>query len=313
MTKTKTKTKTKTGGALFDRAAAPVYFLAGCPSDRFGERAEFSLVALNDLMDKAIEVEEMELRMAQGGKVFLDSGIFNLTNQHAIAHGITMDEALGLAPTDIDGFARLREAYVSTVKKYEDRLWGYVELDQGGAERKRETRAGLEAEGVCPMPVYHPFNDGWDYFDELCEQYDRICVGNVVQANTPTRKRLLSTIWERHRRHPDVWIHLLGMTPSEMVATLPFESCDSSTFVSSLRWGAETTPFATSACKRMTRSDETFSYDRKAEDLTSRKSAVQMLHSGTHHLSRAWNVQVSEAAKLVDSLPPVQEWEPALR
>ena len=60
----------------------------------------------------------------------------------------------------------------------------------------------LEQMGLRPIPVYHPFNDGWDYFDYLAERYDRICFGNVVQADRETRKRLVATAWERHRKYP---------------------------------------------------------------------------------------------------------------
>ena len=60
-----------------------------------------------------------------------------------------------------------------------------------------------ESLGLKPIPVYHPLLDGWDYFDELAAQYDRICFGNIVQAPAATRIRLLHTLWERHRRYPD--------------------------------------------------------------------------------------------------------------
>jgi hypothetical protein len=52
---------------------------------------------------------------------------------------------------------------------YADRLSGYTELDQGGRDHKRRTRTRLHDLGLNPIPVYHPFNDGWDYFG--AEQY----------------------------------------------------------------------------------------------------------------------------------------------
>jgi hypothetical protein len=302
------------GGGRFDRDAASVYFFAGSGGDdQTASIADYTLIALNDIMGKGGETVKMEARMDAGGRVFLDSGVFNLANQHAIAHGMPMDEALGLHPDELDGFGPLRAAYVDTVKTYEDRLWGYVELDQGGADRKRETRAGLEAEGIVPIPVYHPFNDGWDYFDELASEYDRICIGNVVQASYHVRKRILSTIWERHRDYPHVWLHLLGLTPNEIVGTLPFESCDSSSFVYSLRFGAKASPYALSAGKQLARADAGFSYDTGAgsED-GSLERAVALAHAATHHLSRCWHAQLRAAAELCPPLPPREPWEPPL-
>lgn len=299
----------RTGGGTFQNGPGPVYFFAG-QGATIDSPAEYSLIALNELIDNNTQREEMLRRISLGGKVFLDSGVFNLANQHAIKHGMTMDEALSLHPNDVDGFATLREHYVATVREHEADLWGYVELDQGGRERKRETRAALEAEGVRPIPVYHPMNDGWDYFDELCSEYDRICVGNVVQARRDVRRRLLSTLWERRRKYPSVWIHVLGLTPNELVGTLPFNSCDSSSFVGSLRYGAGASPYAVSALKKIATADATYSVADHAEQ---KYFASQMLHTATHHMSRAWKVQVDESNKLAPTLPKVRTWEAPLR
>lgn len=128
----------------------------------------------------------------------------------ARAHGLTMDQALSLAPDDIDGFDWLLDRYVRVHDRFADRMWGIIELDQGGADRKRETRAHLRSLGINPIPVYHPMLDGWEYFDELASTNDRICFGNVVQASVPMRHRLLMTAYERKRAYPHLWIHLLG-------------------------------------------------------------------------------------------------------
>ena len=148
-----------------------------------------------------------------------------------------MDEALGTAPEDIDGFDNLFDRYCEIVGVLGDRAWGYIELDQGGRDNKIKTRKRLEALGFNPVPVYHPLNDGWDYFDELASTYDRICVGNVVEADSETRKRIIATIYERCRDYPDLWVHLLGLTPNPWLNAYPMGSCDSSSLASAIRWG----------------------------------------------------------------------------
>jgi hypothetical protein len=193
------------------------------------------LCAVNEL-EGDTRLRQFKGLLDGGSAVFLDSGVFNLANSHARAHNMRMDDALGLAPEEVDGFNELFERYVAIVREFGDRVWGYIEIDQGGKENKRRTRARLEALGLAPIPVYHPLNDGWDYFDELAQQYDRICFGNVVQADLPTRKRLAATAWERRRKYPHLWIHLLGLTPSELTNAVPSSSCDSSTFCNLLRW-----------------------------------------------------------------------------
>lgn len=236
----------RTSGGAFDAADRYVYFLAsGAPQllelvdPPIDPRlARHTLLAVNELHSPQ-HVAMFEQLLDNGSKILLDSGIFNLTNQHALRNGMRMDDALALAPDEIDGFDTLWDRYCSLVDKYADRLWGVIELDQGGAPNKRVTRARLENEipGFVPMPVYHPVNDGWDYLDELAQQYDRICVGNVVQASTPDRDRLLLTFWERVGRYPHLWIHVLGYTPTGTTASNPPQgSCDSSAWLSATRW-----------------------------------------------------------------------------
>lgn len=227
----------QTGGGTFNAKEEGVYFIAS-NVDRLVPGApahDYLLVAINELKNEK-ELQHLEGWLSQGKKVFIDSGIFNLTNIHKRAHNISMDEALSLAPNEIDGFDELFERYVEIVKKYQDSCWGYIELDQGGRENKIKTRAILEGMGLKPIPVYHPLNDGWEYFDYLAENYDRICFWNVVQANRFSRKRLVATAWERHRKYPNLWIHLLGFTPNEWLNALPVNSGDSSAWLSAVRW-----------------------------------------------------------------------------
>lgn len=224
----------RTGGGRFDPEDKYIYFLAG--DGGANVRRRYYLTAVNDAMGPGDEESGITRPIRENGIVFLDSGIFNLTNRHMRETGCTMDQALALAPEEISGFDDLYDRYIELVRKYESDLWGYIELDQGGVENKRRTRARLEAEGLRPIPVYHPLIDGWDYFDELAQGYDRICFGNIVQAPAPVRIRLLHTMWERRRRYPHLWIHVLGLTVNEQSVAIPSDSCDSSSWSAGLRW-----------------------------------------------------------------------------
>lgn len=228
----------KTGGGAFDPTDKHIYFIASNPGTFTYLRNEdnfYRLIAVNELLGdlKSGFFEEM---MSRPGVTFLDSGVFNLAAEHSRRTGCSHDEALKTPPEKIEGFGELYERYVELVTTYEDQLWGYVEIDIGGTEQKRKTRAGLEALGLSPIPVYHPLNDGWDYFDELASQYNRICVGNIVQASRYVRLRILATIWERKKKYPHLWVHLLGMTPNEWAHAYPMESMDSSAWLASVRW-----------------------------------------------------------------------------
>lgn len=258
--------KKLTGGGRFDAKEGQVYFLAGTHLETIGEVHPYNLLATNDINDS--KMKALESRLDNGNIVFFDSGVFWLTQQHMKKHpGMTMDQALALRPDEVDGFDWLWDLYIKTVQKYEDRLWGYIELDQGGAENKRKTRAKLEALGLRPIPVYHPLNDGWDYFDELCSEYDRICFGNIVQARPQTRRHLLATLWERRRKFPDVWVHVLGLTPNEVTTAYPPSSCDSSSWVFAVRFGAQNSPGSHAMGDSFGKFTTAFSYDPALEVL----------------------------------------------
>jgi hypothetical protein len=231
----------KATGGVFDPAQRPLYFLAGqwsagsFPPDP--DRPANMLVAINDLATPKAEAANLAVHLDAGRRVLLDSGVFDLAWSYAREQNITLADALSVKPEDMTGWADLYARYTSVVSRYGDRLWGWVELDQGGRDNKIRTRTGLEAAGQVPIPVYHPLNDGWDYFDQLAQSYDRICVANVVHAPRPVRSRILHTIWERHRAYPDLWVHVLGLSPSELAWAAPFDSCDASTWLASVRWG----------------------------------------------------------------------------
>ena len=226
-------------GGKWDYKEKNVYFLATSPSHfkrcEVLKYYDYMLCAVNEIKN---EDDEQFLKDAidDGKKVFIDSGVFNLTNQHARNHNMTMDEVLSMAPERLDGFDSLFDKYVRIIKEIGEESWGYIEIDQGGKDNKIKTRDRLHKLGFNPIPVYHPLVDGWDYFDYLAERYDRICLGNIVQAQKETRKRLLATMWERKRKYPNLWIHCLGLTPNEHCLAFPLSSCDSSSWISTVRW-----------------------------------------------------------------------------
>jgi hypothetical protein len=228
----------KRTGGKWDPAAWPVYFIAAN-----GDHVQLArglhdhvLIAINELRTPEAAAI-VEASIAEGSKVFIDSGVFALVSAHARLHGLTIPEAFAEPAEKIDGFDALFERYCEMVRRLGDDVWGYVELDFGGYPYKRDLRMRLEAMGLRPIPVYAPLVDPPDYLDELMQTYDRICVGGIARADMGVRKRVLATVWERRRRYPDVWVHMLGLTPSEWLAAYPMQSCDSSTYDRPNRFG----------------------------------------------------------------------------
>lgn len=254
----------KTGGR-WNPDEPPVYFLASNPAVVIVATKVHThlLVAVNEIQAK--KDRELFLKIMESGRnVLLDSGVFSLAQEHAIKHSVSHNEGLSMAPDQIDGFDDLLASYCDIVRQYGDKLWGYIEIDQGGMKNKIKTRGRLEKLGLRPIPVYHPLNDGWDYFDHLAKNYDRICFGNVVQASPPDRKKLLATAWERRRRiNPKLWIHMLGLTATETFNAFPVNSCDSSTWLGPTRW-PDHTP-TSSANKKFGELGRGFVYDKDAD------------------------------------------------
>lgn len=276
-------------GGTWDPDERHIYFLAAGLSRQQWASVHhgYVLLAVNDLQSDE-QLDTLEWMLDSGVKVLLDSGVFWLTNEHKRKHGISMDQALALAPEEIDGWDWLWGRYLQIVTRFGDRVWGYIELDQGGMVNKRKTRAKLRDLGLHPMPVYHPLNDGWDYFDELAAETDRICWGNVVQADRFTRQRFLQTAWERHRQYPDLWIHFLGLTPNPALAVFPVDSADSSTWLNVVRWDGYT---ERAMLKPLSKMDPHYKYvigETGMESMVSDKRALAMSALGMHALQRGW-------------------------
>lgn len=286
----------KQTGGKWNPAEGNIYFIAAYRKCLMhGMKAHpYILSAVNEIKnDEDLEWLVETVKDSQV-RVLVDSGVFALANGHAVAHDITMDEALALAPSQIDGFDELYRRYSSIVEAVGNVVWGYIEIDQGGRDNKIKTRAKLEAAGFRPIPVYHPFNDGWDYFDELASNYDRICFGNIVQADSETRKRLLATAWERKRKYPHLWIHLLGLSPNERLNAYPIDSCDSSGWLANCRW--RRTLQAVTAGKAFSDADERTGYQLGSDaesDIGSQK-AKQMGGYDAEHMQRNWRGLIAD-------------------
>lgn len=226
-------------GGKWDPDSAPLYFIADDPKslDVAIPFHQHVLCPANVLTNGA-QRQALEEYLDAGHVVLMDSGVFNLAVEHAKVHGLQMDEARSMPPDQLDGFDALYSLYVDLVTAYGDQVWGYIEIDIGGRANKTKTRRGLERKGLRPIPVYHPIQDGWGYFDELARDYDRICVGNLARTGRDTRKRIMSTIWQRRQKYPKLWVHMLGVTPSEIMSGWPVQSCDSSAWLNPVRWQA---------------------------------------------------------------------------
>src|SRR5664279_3869280 len=103
-----------TDGGKYDPNLPFAYFIAGHPIE--DTQHPNLLVAVNDLHTP--KHWELLDRLCDERRVLLDSGIFNLAMSHARVHGTSHDEALSLAPEEIDGFDSLWDRYGDVVTRF---------------------------------------------------------------------------------------------------------------------------------------------------------------------------------------------------
>ena len=215
---------------------APEYYLAGSMSDaRIAVHGHSCLLVPVNAIRKQRDIEDIRRWARAGNRIIIDSGAFDLCATHARKHELPLQSVFGMPPENIDGFAQLYENYVAVAAELQNDVFAVIEIDIGGKARKRLTRASLEEKGLRVAPVFHPLHDGWEYLDELAKGYGTVFVGNLVDADTPMRQGVIARLALWRRDHPSIWLHLLGVTPSPLLVAFPPDSCDSSTWLSSLR------------------------------------------------------------------------------
>lgn len=261
----------KTGGARFDPEARYKYFLA--TDVAYTEQISGAGIITSTLIpNMSLRIKHMNLveKWSEIGiDLMVDSGVYSTVQNHIKKHRLTQTQGFALSPKEIDGFEQMFTDYIQLIKAIEPYVWGYVELDFGGQKNKVITRKRMQDAGVSPIPVYHPFNDDYEYFDELAEQYDRICIGNIVYSTSNERSRILHTLNVRKAKYPNLWIHLLGYTPDALLYQTTIESCDSTAWMSGMRYG---TLASTGGGFNVGKMSRDYIYNRKDADTRTRQA-----------------------------------------
>ena len=154
--------------------------------------------------------------------VFVDSGAFTASTRGA---------RISLA------------AYAKWIRKNAALIGCYANLDViGDPVATARNQAVLEAEGLSPIPAFH-YGSPPEEFDRLAERYERIAVGGLV----PMLKRpkvlvpFLDDLFARGlARRTDLKVHGFGVTTWDLMVRYPWDSVDSSAWVSGAKFATPT-------------------------------------------------------------------------
>ena len=195
---------------------------------------------------------------------YLDSGVFTLLRRTGDVRA-KMSGAPNMKDKDVFVKHITEEAFIKHYREYAAFLreyaheWDYIiEMDvdtlkilpkgkkltgdpdeddlvlRSGVEATRWARKRLrEIVGDKLMPVWHtnPLEGNVERFKEICNEYSYIGIGSDVSPRDPTLKYFCS---EAHRL--GIKVHGLGSSRRDVLRNTPFDSVDSTTWLSSVRF-----------------------------------------------------------------------------
>lgn len=171
------------------------------------------------------EIWEEVILKTNDVKIFLDSGAFSASTQ-----GITIDV----------------QEYIGFIKKYENKLEVYANLDViGDAEKSWQNQEKMEKAGLSPLPVYH-VEDDLKYLYK-CLDYPYFCLGGMARGyTTGERTKFLDMcfkiICDTLDNLPRSKLHGFGMTSFDLMLRYPWYSVDSTSWIITGRNGGVYVP-----------------------------------------------------------------------
>lgn len=141
----------------------------------------------------------------------------------------------GLSSADFDYYV---DAYIEFIKAFNVRHFFEMDIDNVvGLPKVEEFRRKIEQRtGRQSIPVWHS-NRGWDYFKMMCDEYEYVSIGGI--AKNPNGKALEKVFpwFIEHAHKTGTQIHGLGYTDTKKLKQYPFDSVDSTSWVSGSRYG----------------------------------------------------------------------------
>lgn len=139
------------------------------------------------------------------------------------------------------------ESYISFIQKNEHLFEVYANLDViGDAESTWKNQEEMERRGLNPLPVYH-LEDDIKYLHR-CLEYNYFALGGMAGKGTSEKQRMyfLDMCWGiicDKKGKPKSQVHGFGLASPNLLYRFPWNSYDSSSWVSYGRFGMVLIPY----------------------------------------------------------------------
>lgn len=158
---------------------------------------------------------------------------FELTNNILIDSG-----AFTYQRTGLKNLKEYLKSYTDFIKKYEGnpKLKGFIEVDidnKIGYDNVLSIRQELEEHSDKILPVWHK-SLGVREFKKMCNDYPYVCISGFANEDIK-ENQLIHFVNTAHKYNAK--IHGLGLARPKILKTVPFDSCDATSYLKVARFG----------------------------------------------------------------------------
>jgi hypothetical protein len=139
----------------------------------------------------------------------------------------------------IDDVGKYLNDYISFIRKYENNLLGYFNLDNiRDAEISWKNQKYIEERGLTPIPAYH-YGEDFKWLETYCNEHKYVGIGGVARGVSKQNNRILfDKIFEYvDKKNLNTKFHAFGITSLRFLLDYPWYSADSTTWLKFAAYG----------------------------------------------------------------------------
>lgn len=178
------------------------------------------------ILESFYSIKEWQMPYIKNCKMFLlDSGAFSMFTK---GHNLT--------EKDWEDYVT---KYIEFINKWDIQYFFELDVDRIlGIKKVEEIRARIEREtGKKCIPVWHK-ERGWDYFKQMCEDYDYVAIGGIAKNPNGRQIEKLFPYFIQYAHRKGCKIHGLGYTSTRKLKEYHFDTVDSTSWLAGGQFGS---------------------------------------------------------------------------